>query len=242
MSIRTKQELLDFLPKPTQTRLLELLQSLQTQLGDDLAGLLVYGGAVRGGPGDPDDLQLMVVLREASPEKLGAIAEALNLLRYAVRIEAMILTSSEVPQAADVFPLLYDDIRSAHVLLAGTDPFSPLAISDRHRRLRIEQELREAQIRLRRLLVDSLGARAALGAGLARKLRQVRSPLRALLLLQKVSCSAHQDDVLRAAGERYGIDTAPLLTAALREAPERAVPLLIRLLESAVQEADRLPD
>ena len=46
----------------------------------------------------------MLVVKEAPRAKLEAIANALQIARYAARIEAMILTASEIPRAADVFP------------------------------------------------------------------------------------------------------------------------------------------
>src|SRR5829696_3794713 len=108
------------LPKPIERRLIELKESLETTLGDDLVSLLIYGSAVRGGYREGEsDVDLLVVLNEASRPRLIAIANALRLARYAARIEAMILTASEIPRAADVFPLLYDDIRRCHVLLFG---------------------------------------------------------------------------------------------------------------------------
>jgi hypothetical protein len=246
MSIKTKQEFLAVLPPLIKTRLVELQQSLERELGDELAALILHGGVVRGGRFDgTEDLHLMIVLREAALEKLARIASALTMARYAIRVEPMLLTSTEVQQAADVFPLLYDDIRHAHVLLAGTDPFSALQIDDRHRRLRIEQELRDAQIRLRRLIIDSLGDPETLGAGLAHKVRQIRSPLLALLKLRKVSGLSENAtdgvaDVVRTAGKHYGVDITTLL--ALPAAPDSALPVITRLLAAAVQDVDQIAE
>lgn len=246
MSTKSKQEFLAALPPPVKDRLVELQQSLERELGEELAALILYGAAVRGRPEDGnDDLHLMIVLRAAALPKLERIASALTLARYSMRLDPMLLTSAEVPQAADVFPLLYDDIRSCHVLLSGADPFSALHIDPRHRRLRIEQELRDAQIRLRRLLIDSLGQSEPLGAGLMRKVRQIRSPLLALLQLRKVSGLAADStdgvaDVLRAAGRHYGVDVTTLL--ALPAAPAAALPIMAQLLEAAVQDVDHIPE
>lgn len=246
MSNQTKQEFLAALPASVQERLVELQQSLERELGDDLAALILYGAAVRGGRVDgSEDLHLMIVLRTATIPKLDRIASTLTMARYAMRLEPMLLTSAEVPQAADVFPLLYDDIRSAHVLLSGTDPFSALHIDPRHRRLRIEQELRDAQIRLRRLIIDSLGQPEPLGAGLLRKVRLLRSPLLALLQLRKVAGVTADStegiaDVLRAAGKHYGVDVTTLL--ALPAAPAGALPIMTQLLDAAVQDVDQIPE
>jgi predicted nucleotidyltransferase len=239
MSQKTRQDLLRSLPASVGPRLEELERALVSALGSDLVSLLVFGSAVRGDfrPGH-SDIELMIVLRSADPEKLSAIANPLAMARFAIRVEPMILTSAEIPRAADVFPLLYDGIRQSHSLLHGEDPFAQLSISDRHRRLRIEQELREVQIRLRRVVVDTLGQPAELVSPLLRKLRQARAPLFALLSLRAVKCPETVDEVLQAAGSLYGIDVAPL--AKTKQDPAQALATLTRLLEAAVHDVDQL--
>lgn len=232
---------LDKLPPPVRRRLDELKQSLTAALGDDLACLLIFGSAARGEYREgQSDIDLMVVLKDAARDKLAAIANPITLARYAARIETMILTVAEIPRAADVFPLLYDDIRRCHLLLAGTDPFSALAISDKHRRLRIEQELREAQIRLRRAVVDAQGAREALAGAVFRKTRQIRGSLRALLALRGHDVGDDFEAVLNKAAALYDVDAAPLRN--VHEAPEAAHDALAKLLAAAVDDVDRMED
>ncbi|MGK3965499.1 nucleotidyltransferase domain-containing protein [Sorangium sp. So ce118] len=230
------------LPAPVQARLVELKDSLERTLGDELACLLVYGSAARGDYRDgQSDVDLMVVLEQASRGGLDAIANALKLARYAARIEAMILTAAEIPRAADVFPLLYDDIRRCHVLLSGRDPFSALVIDGKNRRLRVEQELREAQIRLRRAVVDGMGSDDALRGAVLRKVKQIRGPLHALLGLRGIDVGDGGDDlatVLAGAGKLLGADVAPLQR--VHEQPGAAYEALAELLARAVDDVDRL--
>jgi hypothetical protein len=200
---------LDRLPRAVRGQLDELRKSLERALGDDLVGLLVYGSAA-----------------------------PLQLARFSARIEAMVLTAAEIPRAADVFPLLYDDVRREHVLLSGTDPFSELVISDRHRRLRIEQELREAQIRLRRAVIDAQGSPEMLGGAVFRKLRQIRGSLRALFALRGVDTKDDLAAVLEQAGKTYGVDVAPLFS--VHEKPARAHEAVEQLLAAAVDDVDRM--
>jgi predicted nucleotidyltransferase len=239
MSQKTKQALLESLPPSVAPRLEELERSLSASLGEELKALLVFGSAVRGDyrPGQ-SDIELMIVVKNATPEKLASIANAITMARYAVRVEPMILTADEIPRAADVYPLLYDSIRQSHTLLCGEDPFKNLTISDRHRRLRIEQELREAQIRLRRVITDSLGQPAAMVTPLVRKLRQIRAPLYALLRMRKIETGELLDDVLRAAGKTYEINISPL--SKIKAEPLPAAATLIKLLDAAVHDVDRM--
>lgn len=241
MSQKTKQELFASLPATVAPRLEELERALVGALGSELVAIIVFGAAVRGDyrPGHTD-IELLIVLKSAAPDKLAPLANPLAMARFAIRVEAMILTLAEIPRAADVYPLLYDSIRQSHTLLYGTDPLAELVISDRHRRLRIEQELREAQIRLRRVVTDCLGQPDALVSPLARKLRQIRAPLHALLGLRKVTCSERLNDVLAAAGKVYSIDIAPLTK--IKEKPSDALTTLSQLLDAAVHDVDQMPE
>jgi hypothetical protein len=148
----------------------------------------------------------------------------------------MILTVAEIPRAADVFPLLYADIAKKHAILVGTDPFAELTVSRRHLRLRVEQELREAQIRLRRAVVDGLGAEGALGGAVFRKIRQIRGALAALFELRGEACDDELGAVLAAAGRAYGVETKPLQHA--HEHPQQALEALNKLLNAAIADVD----
>ncbi|HEY2369729.1 MAG TPA: nucleotidyltransferase domain-containing protein, partial [Polyangiaceae bacterium] len=201
-------------------------------LGDDLVGVLVHGSVVRGEyRAGESDVDVVIVLTEAKLEALRAMSDAVRLARYAARIEAMILTEEEIAGAADAFPLMYDEIKRHHLVLAGRNPFEKVEVLDRHRRLRIEQELREAQIRLRRQVTDSLDqdalARAILG-----KTKQIRSPLAALLALKGVATEPELAKVIAAAGKTWSVATDKL--AAARESPDAAHAALSELLDKAI--------
>ena len=227
------------LPPPTRAPLQALKEELEKAVGANLAALVVYGSAVRGGwVADRSDIDVIVVLEDTALAVLHAIAPPLMKARYAARVEAMILKRAALPSAADVFPLLYDDVRQRHVILSGTDPFASLEIKDVHRRLRIEQELREARIRMRRAVVDALGSEASIAGAVARKVKQIRGPLHALMLLKGRPGDDRLEPVLSAVGQAYGLDTAPLLRVG--EAPEAAHAALRALLDAAIEDVDAL--
>jgi predicted nucleotidyltransferase len=227
------------LPEAVRERLMEWARALEKALGDDLVGILVHGSTVRGEyrPGD-SDVDAVVVLKDASYEKLESIGNAMQLARYAARIEAMILTEEEIKGAADCFPLLYDEIKQRSAVIAGRDPFASVEVLDTHRRLRIEQELREAQIRLRRAVTDAGGQKEAVGGAVARKTRQIRGPLHALLALKHIEAKQDLPSVLAKAGETWSVDIAAL--RAPREKPDAAHAALVKLLDAAIADVDKL--
>lgn len=221
------------LPSSVRDRLSEWAKSLEASLGDDLVAIVLTGGVARGDYKiGESDVNAIVVLRDATFEKLDAISSAMQAARYGARLEPTILMADEIPGVCDAFPLLYDEIRRHHLILVGDDPFASAVVHDTHLRLRIEQELREAQIGLRRVVTDALGAREAIGGAVGRKSRQVRLPLRALLHLKGISCKEDLPSILACAGASYGVDITALSTP--REQPEMAHAALSKLLAAAI--------
>jgi predicted nucleotidyltransferase len=217
-------------------RLDELTATLVELCGASLVGLVVHGSAVRGGwCEETSDVDLIIVLDDDSEAMLSAIGPALELARFSGRIESMILTKDEIERSADCFPLLYGDVARTSVTIAGTNPFRGLSISDEYIRLRVEQELREIRIRMRRVAADMAG-KPNFGGGLEHKVRQLRSPLWALLALRNESVDDQLDSVLDGAGTAYGIDITALMRT--REEPEAAYTTLARLLDAALDDVD----
>lgn len=223
-----------------QKRVDELVSALKKAHGDSLLSVLVHGSAVRGGWRDGSDVDLIIVLRESSRATLESMANALQGARWSARIEAMILLESEIVRAADVFPVFYDEIQRCHALLHGKDVFADLKIEPHHLRLRIEQELREVQIRLRRAVVDAQGNVDTLRGVVARKIKQVRSPLRALLVKKGVTTDGELGSVLKASGSAFGVEVAAL--SRVDEDPGAAHDALVSLLDRAIADVDAMED
>lgn len=229
------------LPAHIQRHLGELAARLSEALGETFIGLLVHGSVARGEyRPDESGVDTVIVLSDASVTTLEAIGEPLQRARYAARIEAVIVLEEEIAGASDVFPLFYDEIRRCHILIAGRDAFDGVRVQDRHRRLRIEQELREAQFRLRRAVTDALGAPEAIGGAVYRRVRQSRNPLLALLALKGIDSAPDLRSVLTTAGTTYGIDTSLLLEP--REHPTEAHAAFVALLTRAIDDVNRLPE
>ncbi len=234
--IANAQTVLALLPAGTRYRLEELTRALAGSLGDGLRAVIVYGSAVRGGLTPMSDVDVLVVVDDDSVGALLGIKDALGVARTAARIDCRILKTDEIPRAADVFPVFYDDVRSCHAVLHGQDPFKDLAIHDEHRRLRVEQELRDIRIRLRRLITDAVDD-DALRVGVTRKLKTARAALASLLRLHG---GAERDElvhVLSLLGKRYGIDTTPLTSPSTASL---ATTTLAALLDAAITDVDTL--
>ncbi len=229
------------LPRSIQARMEELCADLRDAAGAELRSVIVHGSAARGDWREGEsDVDVVVVLASSSRALLERMGEPLTIARAAARVEAMLLVESEIARAADVFPLLYDDLRRHHVVLLGPDPFADLVIEPRHLRLRVEQELRDLAIRLRRAVIDAAGHKPTLTASVTRKVRQARFPLRALLTLSGEECSDDVETVFTKAGRKLHVETTSLLRT--RDKTDEAVDALASLLDAAVGAIDALDE
>ena len=99
-----------------------------------------------------------MLLHDATAASLAPLAPPLQAAWRAVRVQPMVLTPAEVRRTADAFPTKFLDIKEHHIVLAGDDPFVGLEeVTGRGGPVRVEQELRNLVLRLRRRLRGDRG-------------------------------------------------------------------------------------
>jgi hypothetical protein len=225
-----------------------LKEELVQAAGQNLAGLILYGGLARGRYRlGKSDVNVLVLLHDASASALSAIAPALQTAWRAAGVEPMLLTPAEVARAADAFPTKFLDIKNHHVVLAGTEPLADLDVPREHIRLRIEQELRNLLLRLRHHFIAAGNDTAILTRVLARTARPFALELAALLQLagKAVPADDRTAAIFEAAAAAFGLDRESLARLAeLRQNPRRAsdLPGLYRGVLDALSRAADLAD
>jgi predicted nucleotidyltransferase len=222
-----------------------LREELAGAAGANLAGLILYGGLARGRyrPGR-SDVNLVVLLHDATAASLAPLALPLRAAWRAARVEPMVLTPAEVRRAADVFPTKFLDIKEHHIVLAGSDPFVGLEVAREAVQVRVEQELRNLALRLRRRYLAAAGVPAELRPILLDAARPLALALAALLRLAGLAVPEEDLSVtiFRAAAGAFDLDGEALAAlAALRrdETPSLDLnDLYGRVLESAARAAE----
>lgn len=215
------------IPTSVSVALDTLKNELARAAGGNLAGLILYGGVARGRYRvGKSDVNVVVLLQDASDAALAAIAPALRAARRSIGVEPFILTPREVPHVAAAFPIKLLDIKRHHVVLAGSDPFTGLEIDREQVRLRTSQELRNLLMRLRHRRVAADGDALQLSVTLADSARSLAIGMNAALFL--VGKEPPEDDrtaaIFSAAAAAFGLDAAPLATLAdLRQGTSAAV-------------------
>jgi len=191
----------------------QLREELIAAAGTNLKGLILYGSVVRGTyRPHSSDVNLVVVLADTTCASLEAIAHPLRAAWRAAAIEPFLLTASEVPRVADVFPIKTLDIQAHHVVLFGENPFSRLEVDREHIRLRIEQELRNLGLRLRRRFLSVADDPNALATMLANAAGPLTTNLEAMLRLcgDEGPRGRESPEVFEAAARAFDLDREPL--------------------------------
>jgi predicted nucleotidyltransferase len=209
-----------------------LSDDLAHAAGTNLAGLILYGGLARGRyrPGK-SDINLVVLLNDTSTAALDKIAPILRAAWRAWRVEPFIIKPTEASRLSVTFPTKLLDIARHHIVLAGANPFADMQISREQIRLRIEQSLRNTELRLRRRYLSIFDDRASLATTLADAAASLKIEFAALLQLvnQDVPSESTSAAVLQAAANAFDLDREALarIAALRREAdPSDDLPAL----------------
>lgn len=150
----------------------ELANKLADALGDNLISIILFGSAVRGGYGAGHvETNLLLIVQDASTVALRPIETAIAAWVKRQEPPPLIFAEDEWRASTDVFPIEIEDMREAHQLLRGLDPFDGLTTTREDLRHELEREVRGKLLQLRteyaaaapdgkaltRLLIDSIG-------------------------------------------------------------------------------------
>jgi predicted nucleotidyltransferase len=208
-------------PANVSEALSRLEDDLWREAGENLASVILYGGLARGRfrPGK-SDVNIIVLLHEASAAAINAISPALRAARRAVEVDPLVMTPGEIVAVAEAFPVKFLDIRDYHVVLVGKDPFVGLDVPRERLRIRVAQELRNLVLRLRRTLVVAGDDEVEASGSLEQAARSFSLLLAVLLSFEgrKMPEDDRTAAVFEAAALAFGLDPEALARwAALRQ-------------------------
>jgi len=130
-----------------------------TALGGRLVALLLYGSAARGTHvPDRSDVNTLLICDAVDEDLFARLERPVREWVKAGHPAPLMLTQREWQTSADAFAIEYEDIREAHRLLAGRDPWPGIAVQREHVRRQLEHELMGKR---RRVLHDAAGVPAS---------------------------------------------------------------------------------
>ncbi len=142
------------LPEKQQKALDTFCQSVAQALAEELRSIILFGGLARGDyyP-QSSDINLALVFRHLSLEKLRGVREPLRASMVSVKIQTMLLTENDLERSADAFPTKFLLMKHQHRVLHGDELLAGLVIDRAHLRLRCEQEYKNLLLRMRNAYV-----------------------------------------------------------------------------------------
>ena len=178
--------------------------------GPELIGVLLYGSAARGDyRAGVSELNLLVILRRADAETLRRGSTLAREWAQGGNPPPLILGEAEWRGSADVFPIEYSDMRDAHILLHGSNPFTGVEIRWEDLRLQCEHELKSKQIRLREHFLLAASDSSEVGRLLVQAFPTFLTLFRAALRVARQEVPRAPDAVLTAIATLAGFDPSP---------------------------------
>jgi predicted nucleotidyltransferase len=182
-----------------------LVTSLREVGRANVLGVALYGGVAKGRYTEGiSDINVLVLLEDASFAALERLAPILTAARRAHRVAAFVLARDELATVARLFPVKMIDIKSAHRVLHGDLALGAVTVDPSAARLRALQELANTELRLRQRLLDRGGEPEVLWAGLVQALPKLAVTLETLLRLGGGTVPGARPEVLRSAGRVLG--------------------------------------
>ena len=150
----------------------DLGDRLAAELGDNLHAFCLYGPAVRHDTRDGErTLTTLLIVRDATPTALRPVQKLIADWTRRGNPPPLIFGERGWKASTDVFPIEIEDMREAHRMLRGRDPFEGIATTRTDLRRELEREVRGKLLRLRtefaavapkgkdieELLLDSVG-------------------------------------------------------------------------------------
>jgi predicted nucleotidyltransferase len=187
---------------------------LRQVFGSQLRSVVLYGSVARGEHVPArSDTNLLVLLTEIQPSKLGAAAPRVRAALETLRAPPLILGWDEWSRASDAFAVEVADMKDAHVMLLGEDPLVELTVEPRALRLQAERELRGRLVRLHTAMLLLAEEPDELGALLVAALPNVATYLRTALRLAGKPVPGDLRAVLTAGASLVGASADSLLRA-----------------------------
>jgi predicted nucleotidyltransferase len=184
-------------------------------LGPRLVALVLYGSAARGTHVPKrSDVNTLLICDAVDPGLFDALAPVVRAWTKAGHPAPLIFTEREWRESADAFPIEYEDMREAHRLLAGRDPWVGIRVERADVRRQLEHELKGKLVRLRQEHAASWGEPKRLAEMIVGSARGYFAMLRAVLRVAGRPVPARIEALVNAAAELIGFPAdglAPLV-------------------------------
>lgn len=193
-------------PSPAIEGMLDrLVGQLREAAGANLLGVALYGGLVKGRytPG-VSDVNVLVVVADAGLPSLLALAPVLTAALRESSVIPFLVTPDDLRRTAALFPVKILDIQTRHRTLWGDPHIDGIAIDPAALRLRVLQEIKNMELRLRLRVVERGADPDVLWRGLVSSLPKLAVTLETVLRARGIAVPADRPSLLRRAAAELG--------------------------------------
>jgi len=230
-------------------KLQDLVDRLSKAHAERLVSVILYGSAASGDHHDAfSDLNVLCVLKNVSPDALGASEQVFKWWRSQGNPSPLLLTEEEVQNSTDCFPIEFHDMQERRRILFGPDVIGNLIIDKIFYRAEIEHELRAKLLRLRQKAAGILADKSALLRLMIDSVSSFLVLSRHALLISGIECGFEKRDIARKL-TAIKVDPAPFdILLDLREEkkkaseaePQQLFADYLKQIEAVVDYVDRL--
>jgi len=195
-------------PKDPKDIFQELTDDYKDCFGDELVSIILYGSAAGTDyrPGK-SDINVMIVLTDAGIENLDQALKVVSKWQKRRVAIPLFLTEAYIETSTDVFPIEYLNFQGNHVLVYGKDVLNGLSFNPENVRLQCEREIKGKLLLLREAFMETSGRGRPLKDVISHSIGAFMAIFRAMLFLKEEAPPKENRDLIRAAGEAYGLQT-----------------------------------
>jgi hypothetical protein len=182
-------------------------------LGPNLKSVILYGSAARhDNTKKYSDINILVLVETLTALVLRQLIPIVKKWEKKGNPAPKLMLEKTVKNASDVFPLEFLDIKAAHQILAGSDPFDSLTINPAHLKHQLEFELRGKLFQLRERYIELEAHPKHVAELMARTLSSLSVLFKGVLFLMNKPAPEHKKEVWAALAQHVMIDVQALNT------------------------------
>ncbi len=185
------------LPEVVALGLSRFVESSRVIFGEDLKSVVLFGSGAEGRLRPASDVNVILILTSFDSTKAGAIRAPYAAAQAAIRLKAMFLLESELPQVLISFGQKFSDVLRRHQVLYGPDPLVGANIPRSAIILRLRQVLLNLMLRLREGYVEQGATQERVSELIAEAAGPLRSCAATLLELEGKSAASPKEALVQ---------------------------------------------
>ncbi len=182
-------------------------EELKTAIPDNILSVIIYGGLAKGEfKPETSDINLMIVLRDASNDTLKQIAPIIQKKNSRISMHPFIITENELRIAPELFPIKFLDIKTYHKIISGTELLSTLNIPNDKLIYACKQELQNLYMRLRSVYSYSTELPEVLEFKIKKTFSSLLVNMNALIYVKTGVMEKAKDEIISKSSSLFSLD------------------------------------